>query len=285
MKKSLPARCLALPTPHPPPGAIACIIALALCLAPAAINAAEPTPPPVEVMIIGVYHMSNPGHDLHDVKADDVLAPGRQTEIAVMTDALARFRPSKVVAEWPANVVNERYPKYLAGTLPPSRNEVVQLGFRLAKTAKAKGMYGIDADGDFPYEPVKAYAAAHGLSGLLEEQNATVEHSVEEVAGILSDKGVAAALRRINDPEHLKWDNAFYREMLRVGSDQDQPGADLLTAWYRRNFLICANLLQLAQPGDRIAVFYGAGHAFLLRQCVSETPGFKLVEPNDFLPQ
>jgi hypothetical protein len=56
-----------------------------------------------------------------------------------------------------------------------------------------------------------------------------------------------------------------------------------MTAWYRRNFLICANLMQLSQPGDRIVVFYGDGHALLLRQCVSETPGMALVEPDDYL--
>jgi hypothetical protein len=31
-------------------------------------------------------------------------------------------------------------------------------------------------------------------------------------------------------------------------------------------------------------IFFGAGHAFLLRQCVAETPGYKLVEANDYLP-
>ena len=73
----------------------------------------------------------------------------------------------------------------------------------------------------------------------------------------------------------LKWMNdSLFKELERS-----------LTAWYRRNFLICANLLQLSRPGDRIVVFYGAGHAFLLRQCVQETPGFKLVEPNDYLPR
>jgi hypothetical protein len=49
--------------------------------------------------------------------------------------------------------------------------------------------------------------------------------------------------------------------------------------------LICANLVQLARPGDRIVVFYGSGHAFLLRQCVAETPGFRLVEANAYLPR
>jgi hypothetical protein len=53
---------------------------------------------------------------------------------------------------------------------------------------------------------------------------------------------------------------------------------------YRRNVLIRANLLQLARPGDRVVVFCGAGQAFLPRQCVQETPGFKLVEPDDWLP-
>jgi hypothetical protein len=42
--------------------------------------------------------------------------------------------------------------------------------------------------------------------------------------------------------------------------------------------------VQLARPGDRIVVVYGAGHSQLLRQCVQDLPGWKLVEPNDFLP-
>lgn len=132
------------------------ICILALFLAPVSAGAAEPATAPVEVMVVGVYHMSNPGRDLHNLKADDVLAPKRQAQIAAITDALARFRPVKIAVEWDAEAVAEGYPKYLVGNLPPSRNEVVQLGFRLAKTAGAKGVYGIDVDGEFPFDPVKA---------------------------------------------------------------------------------------------------------------------------------
>ena len=96
-------------------------------------------------------------------------------------------------------------------------------------------------------------------------------------------KGVAPALRFLNDPARIKDSNAFYRSLLRVGAAGDQPGADLVAAWYHRNFLICANLLQLAKPADRIVLLFGAVHAFLLRQCVMETPGLKLIEPNDYL--
>ena len=244
---------------------------------------AQNSPAPVEVMIVGVYHMDNPGHDLYDVKADDVLAPKRQVEISAIAGALAKFKPSKIGVEWPENVVEERYPTYLAGTLPPSRNEVVQLGFRLAKLAGSKAVYGIDADGDFPYPQLKAYANAHGFGSLLAEQDALVQREVAEEARVLATKGISAELRLLNDPARLKEDHAFYRAALRIGDNADQPGADLLTAWYRRNFLICAKLLQLSQPGDRIVIFFGAGHAYLLRQCVSETSGFQLMEPNDYL--
>ena len=138
--------------------------------------------------------------------------------------------------------------------------------------------------GDFPYAPVQAYADAHGLAGLLDAQGAAVDSLNREEERLLAERNVAAALRRLNDPTRLRGDNAFYRTALRVGGGAEQPGADLLTAWYRRNFLICATLLQLTRPGDRVVVFYGAGHAFLLRQCASETPGVTLVEPNDYLP-
>lgn len=242
-------------------------------------------PAPVFVMVVGDFHMSNPGRDLHDIQADDVLLPKQQAQIEAITQSLMAFHPTKVMAEWPADEVNERYATYLAGTLPPSRNEVVQLGFRLAKTAGLGRAYGIDVDGEFPYEAVQAFAQAHGQTQLLERVNAEAASAAQRQTKLLQTRGIAATLRDLNDPDRLKGDNYFYREMLYVGAGSQQPGADLLTAWYRRNFMICANILQNSQPGDRIVIFYGSGHAFLLRQCVAETPGFRLVEPNDYLPK
>jgi hypothetical protein len=260
------------------------IFAAALLLAAPALAAPPPTPAPIEVMIVGGFHMSNPGHDIHDMQAPDVLAPKFQSQILAVDDALARFKPTLVAAEWDADTVAERYPKFLNGVLPPSHNEVVQLGFRLAKKAGA-AMHGVDADGDFPYGPVQDYANAHGEKAILDAASVDLQAQVDIETRLVNTEGIAAVLRYLNDPVRLKGDNAFYRDLLKIGGGKDQPGADLLTAWYRRNFLICANLIQLAKPGDRMVVFYGLGHAFLLRQCVAETPGFKLVEANDYLPK
>jgi hypothetical protein len=261
-------------------------VALALSLAGssrAAVQAAGAAP--TQVMIVGVFHMANPGHDLYDTKVDDVLAPRRQAEIAAVTAGLARFRPTKVAVEWPAATVAERYPNYLAGNLPPSRNEVVQLGFRLAKTAGRAPVFGIDADGDLPIPQLFDYAKAHGFQPLIDRENAQLASADKEAQRILDRQGVAAALGYLNRTGYAEANNSWYRSALRIGAGDDQPGVDLEAAWYRRNFLICAHLLQIARPGDRIVVFFGAGHEFLLRQCVRETPGLRLVEPIPYLPK
>ncbi len=262
----------------------------ALVLAPLTASAADikvapkPEPAPVEVMIVGGFHMANPGRDIHNLVVDDVLAPRRQAEIVAVTNALARFQPTKIAVEDDAADIAPRWAKFGAGTLPPSRNEVVQLGFRLAGTAGLDTVYGIDVEGDFPFEPVQAWAAAHGKTDLLDKQGMLVEQRLAVESRILKEKTVGALLRYMNQPALLASDNDFYRTTLFMGEGATQPGADLLTAWYHRNFMICANLLQLSKPGDRIVVFYGSGHAFLLRQCVAETPGFRLVEPDAWLP-
>ena len=248
------------------------------------LRAQAAAPKTVEVMILGTFHMSNPGKDLHNMQVDDVLAPARQSQIEGVASALARFRPTQVMVEWPAAIVAERYPKYIAGALPPSRNEVVQLGFRLARKAGAP-VSGIDADGDFPFDAVKSYANAHGMAGMLAAADAETEVMNRTLEDRLSKQGVSGALHFVNDPARIPNDHAWYRVAGRIGGGTDQPGADLLSAWYRRNFLICANLVEQSKPGDRIVVLYGFGHAFLLRQCVTETPGFKLVEPNAYLPR
>ena len=58
---------------------ILCLIAAAAIGLPAQ---AQSETKHAEVLVLGVYHMANPGHDIFNMPADDVLAPGRQKEIA-----------------------------------------------------------------------------------------------------------------------------------------------------------------------------------------------------------
>jgi hypothetical protein len=230
-----------------------------------AARAASPTP--VEVMILGTFHMANPGRDLHNQRVPDVLAAEQQNQLKQTAETLARFRPTLIDVEWPPETVDE-----------------LQLGFRLGSLTNAQ-VKGIDVDGDFPYEAVQTCAKAHGRAGELDALGAWVDEQLAKESKILAEQGVAGELRFVNDPANLAGSQSFYRSMTGFGGGGDQPGAELLTAWYKRNFVLCARIAQQAKPGDRIVVMFGAGHVFLLRQCVSEMPGWKLVEPASFLPK
>jgi hypothetical protein len=139
--------------------------------------------------------------------------------------------------------------------------------------------------GDLPFEALSKYLEARGEMPKLEADMAAIAAEVAETQALVDTKSVAAVLRHLNDPSMNARDHQFYRGLVRYGSGEDQPGADMLIAWQARNTKICARLVQSAKPGDRIIVLYGSGHAFLLRQCISEMPGFKLVEATDYLPQ
>lgn len=238
---------------------------------------------PVQVMVLGTFHMANPGQDIHNVQAVDVLTPERQAELAQISDALTAFRPTMVAVEWPGDLVNERYAKYLQGTLEPSRNEVVQLGFRLAKQAGLERVHGIDVDGDFPYQALQQWAEANSRASELQAMNAAIAEHVSKVTE-LQQQGIAAALRYMNTPEEIAWGQGFYMDFLYFGAGDAQPGAELLRAWAGRNYWLCARLLQSVRPGDRVVVIYGAGHAYYLRRCAIDTPQIELVEANNFLP-
>ena len=50
-------------------------------------------------MVLGTYHFGNPGQDLHDMKADNVLTPKKQAELADVAARLVRFKPTKIAVE------------------------------------------------------------------------------------------------------------------------------------------------------------------------------------------
>src|SRR5712671_5729128 len=78
-----------------------------------------------EILVLGTYHMANPGHDIHNMQADDVLSPRRQQEIAQLIEVLKRFHPTKIAIE--SDVSGQRaaqqYSDYLAGKYTLTRNE------------------------------------------------------------------------------------------------------------------------------------------------------------------
>ena len=251
--------------------------ALTLCaLAPARAIA---QPARGEVLILGVYHMNNPGRDIFNTQADDVLTPKRQIEMAQLVETLKRFRPTKIAVERDPGDrrLKSDYADYLAGTHPLTRNEIEQIGFRLAKELGHKNIYGVDADGEFPFPRVVKYAKATGRSNDLDALNELVGNKVKAQNAYLLSHTILEMLLNLNSDNSVAQDVGFYYRQAEFGEPWDWAGADLVADWYRRNLRIYTNIVQLAEsPNERILAIFGSGHLGWLRQPFAANPDFRL---------
>ncbi len=70
--------------------------------------------------MVGTYHFDSPGLDLHNPKVDDVLKPRRQRELDALAEALATFRPTKIMVERvprPGDLTDAGYAKFTPADL------------------------------------------------------------------------------------------------------------------------------------------------------------------------
>lgn len=255
------------------------LILLAMPLAAWPDEAARP-----EVLVLGTFHMANPGRDIHNMQADDMLSPRRQKEIGALIETLKRFRPTKVAVEADvgSQVVTKRYTDYLAGKYTLTRNETEQIGFRLAKELGHSTIYPVDEEGDFPYERVQNWAKANGRGAEFDAIAAGAGSRVRELDTFLASHTVLEMLEHMNADATVAADLASYFAFVPFGDPDDYAGPDLLAAWYQRNIRIYHNIRTLAAaPGERILVIYGAGHLGLLRQNTANDASVRLRELSD----
>ncbi|HEX3578948.1 MAG TPA: DUF5694 domain-containing protein [Thermoanaerobaculia bacterium] len=249
-------------------------------------QSAAPDGARAEVLVLGLYHMANPGHDLFNMNADDVIAPKRQAEVAEVAAVLAKFKPTKIALENDSQKkLNERYAQYLAGKYVLTANETDQIGLRLAKEMGHTVIYAVDADGDFPFQRVVNFAKASGQSAKLDEHMARIGEMVKAQGAYLNGHTVLQTLLYMNDDAKVAQDVGFYYLEAHYGEPGDYAGPDLLTEWYRRNLHIFNNVTKLVtSPDDRILVIFGAGHLGWLRQAFGSDPTLRLRKLDEFAP-
>jgi hypothetical protein len=238
-----------------------------------------------EILVIGTYHMANPGHDIYNMQADDVLAPKRQQEMTEVIATLKRFHPTKVAIESDqySKKAQQQYADYLAGKYTLSRNEIDQLGYRLAKEMGHKTVYAVDADGDFPYQHVVNFAKAKGTSDKLDAVSANWGALTKEQGDYLQSHTILQMLDFLNSDERTARDVSPYFELVRFGEPGDSAGADLLASWYQRNIRIYGNVVHLIDsPNERIVVIFGSGHLGWLRQDAASDPTVRLRKLSEF---
>lgn len=247
------------------------------------------SPQAARVLVLGTFHFANPGLDLINPTTPDVLSPQKQSEIADVLDSLARFQPNKVAVEAKlatAARTTEQYRRFCAGDAELDgislRNETVQLGFALASRLQHSQVYPIDVPGPMNFQPSIDHAAQHQPDAH-RRFLADMSKVSAELQRLHEGRTICEALRVLNDPSLIAEGHDIYLNLNQVGAGCGYQGAKLIAGWYERNLRIFANLQRLLEPGDRILLLYGSGHAAIFRDLISSYRDTELIEALDFL--
>jgi hypothetical protein len=241
---------------------------------------------PAQVMILGTYHMANPGSDVVNVQADDITAPERQAQLETLADRLAVFNPDAIGVELApayADSLGQWFEAYLTGEpLPVPTSEVDQISFRLARQVGLDAVQPIDHPMDLGIKGVMDYATSHGMVARLRLARRASVAAAAEIERLQQEGTVVDILSYLNSPA-MSETHAFYLAMATVGQGPEYPGAEMAANWYKRNLKIFTNIWRLAEPGKHILVVIGAGHGTLLRRFVEDSPELELVPALPYL--
>jgi hypothetical protein len=240
-----------------------------------------------KILILGTYHMNNPGLDDVNTQADDVLSSRRQREIEELIERLARFKPTRIAIESPyrSTTWTSRYEKFLAGEYKLGRNEIEQIGFRLGKRLNLPALHPIDypmfmsgltpSEIENPTPPPKSAP----------EPKKTGPAPLSEDDKLLRRSTVSEFLLYLNSDEEIQDSHVQYMNMLLPTNSPAIYGrTDLVTNWYKRNLRMFANINRVTEFGrDRVVVIVGAGHLKLLRDFAIDSPYFCLVDTEAYL--
>lgn len=244
------------------------------------------------MVILGSYHMSNPGLDVAKSQAVNVLTPERQKQIAQVIERLKKFKPTKIAVEVNSvqqALTQDTYQKYLKGDYQISKNEAEQIGFVLAKALRHEKIYCVDWNGypvgDLANYDYQAFAENDAESkAFLKGYRTDLQHRVTLRDEKILSLSVAEQLVYLNQPSQIEESHTGYFNYLRIGRGSEYVGANYLSHWYGRNMKIFANLIRIVDsPGDRILVIYGSGHTKLLSQFAVESGYFHLESPLQYL--
>jgi hypothetical protein len=237
----------------------------------------------IPVLILGSYHMSNPGADRFNLESDDVRTPRRQAEIEDVVSRLEAFAPTVVALEspWGDTTNASQYRAWLAGEHELGRREEEQIGYRLARRVGLETVHPVDARMGLPDSLLVATIEVDpSLGRHLQEIQPYGEAAMALMDEMLSELTIGEFLWEMNSPEGLAANHTtYFRFFLPIVADTSYGGADYVAVWYRRN------LRRIAERGDRVFLVIGQGHAPILRQVLTDWPRFCLEDPLHYLPE
>ena len=260
-----------------------CITPLFLLLSAAAQNKQ-----PVKVLLLGVFHFSNPGLDVAKFKSADILSEQRQKEVMQLAAKLKSFSPDKIFIEGTPESqsrMDSLLKEFKKGKYTLSSNEIDQLGLRLAKELNLPKVYPVDyRNTDFPFDSLMKSATGAGQTDIISWVQRTIDSVQTSFNEALPKSTITQMVFRENTPETIRLQNEFYFRVLPVGKEGNHVGSYLVSEWWRRNMVIYENILKRLDGNEKsILVIFGSGHTALLNQMMRYNSNLQVVSAENVL--
>ena len=242
-----------------------------------------------EVMILGTFHFVSNADRIKTDK-EDMLTAERQKEIEAVTNMLAEFKPDKIFIEWDPETdqgyVDSAYAEYIAGRFKLRRNEVYQLGFRLAGKLGHKTVYCIDAQGWFLHDTLVATAERYGQVEKFKSYGDSLKRIVYAGDSLQKSMTIQQILSASNTKEAMQFGLAVNNVFIapELGPPGNYAGAEFVGEWYKRNIRMYSNLIRQTDDHDqRVLLIVGSSHKPVIQHLFETNPKWKIVEVNDYL--
>lgn len=230
-----------------------------------------------KVLVLGSTHFFR--------RPELVEGPKRQAELDAVLEGLAEFEPTKVlVEEEPADSarLDSLYRAYREGRHELTANERQQIGFRLARLADLDRVWAVDYQHPWPMDKVTSFTSRYDSA-----YTAYMERWQRKTAAMrdsIRQESLGELFRFYNGPEFLSQLQAMRMRTMEVDARGTWVGLEPNEAIWKRNMRIFADIAAHAEPGERIVVVYGAGHAYFFRKWAMQHPRIEFVDPLDYLP-
>jgi hypothetical protein len=244
-------------------------------------------PDEVQVLLVGTHHFRGSTRDAVSGEPENMLTSARQAQLEDLVTRLARWAPEQVMVELPyrfVDSVNARFRRYVEdGGISIQQDEVVQVGFRLARRLGHPTVYPIDHRMAADFDSLTPLLRRR--PDLVRRRDSVLSALRAEVAA--QDRGetqptVLEMVRAANEETALRAGNSrsMFGSWLRAGEGTNLGGPHLLARWYERNIYMAHYLTLSLLPGTRrVLVLIGSGHVPPLRNILDESPELCPVSP------
>jgi hypothetical protein len=250
-------------------------------------------PRPVEALIVGTFHFQNfnpdQNGDVIEVDLPDVLTQEHQIELEKIAKAITDYNPDKLFLEYPFSAqgkLDSIYRNFTSTDFSKvKRNEIYQLGFRVAKLLGHKKVYAMDVRTDFPFDSLMTeMEKANQFNLLAKDSLEVVEIESAENALYASNKKLSELLFYNNDDLKRKEDINWYLSLANQGGEKGNfVGAYLTSEWYRRNLYMYSIIQKEVETGDKIMILAGASHIAMFKDFIDYNPEWKAIELRDIM--